>query len=77
VRLVKTGAAALALACSTIIGAGAAHADQTITVTTNLLVCAIRSGVGLDALVNLGPGATITVSDKVYAQLKAAGCFLP
>lgn len=76
-RLVKTGAIALALACSTISGAGVAHADQPITVTAKLLDCSVRSRVDLGVLAIVGPsGGTITVSDDVYARLRAAGCFL-
>ena len=75
-RFVKAGAIALALACSTIIGAGAAHADQTITVTAKLLDCSVQTGVVLDALATVRAGATITVSDQVYAKLKAAACLL-
>jgi hypothetical protein len=78
VRFVKAGAIALALACSTIIGAGAAHADQNIPATAQLLDCSLRSRVGLDlvGVVFVLPGGTITVSDQVYARLKAAGCLL-
>ncbi|MGO4615524.1 hypothetical protein AB4305_14195 [Nocardia sp. 2YAB30] len=75
-RLVKTGAIALALACSTIIGAGAAHADQKIEVTAKLLDCSVRSRVDLGVLAIVGPNGTVTVSDDVYTRLRAAGCFL-
>ncbi|WP_330232415.1 hypothetical protein OHA40_07935 [Nocardia sp. NBC_00508] len=75
-RFVKAGAITLALACATIIGAGAAHADQTVTVTGRLLGCAFEGVVDLDvaALLKVGPGGTITVSDDVYAELEAASC---
>ncbi|WP_157172197.1 hypothetical protein [Nocardia pneumoniae] len=70
-RFVKAGAIAVALACSTIAGAGAAQADQTIVVTAQLLTCALEADVDLGANVGLG---LITVSDEVYADLHAAGC---
>ncbi|WP_406281395.1 hypothetical protein OH799_16895 [Nocardia sp. NBC_00881] len=54
-----------------------AHADQPITVTAKLLDCSVRSRVDLGVLAIVGPsGGTITVSDDVYARLRAAGCFL-
>ncbi|WP_406272091.1 hypothetical protein OH799_32025 [Nocardia sp. NBC_00881] len=75
-RFVNTGAIALAFACSTIIGAGAAHADQSVTVSADLLDCAIDSGVDVDAdaVLTAGNGGKITVSDEVYTQLQAEGC---
>ncbi|WP_454199734.1 hypothetical protein [Nocardia sp. Marseille-Q1738] len=70
-RFVKAGAIAVALACSTVAGAGAAQADQTIVVNVELLSCALEAGVDLGANVGLG---LITVSEEVYAELHAAGC---
>ncbi|MBF6300652.1 hypothetical protein [Nocardia amamiensis] len=70
-RFVKAGAIAVALACSTVAGAGAAQADQIIVVNAQLLTCALDAGVNLGANVGLG---LITVSDQVYADLHAAGC---
>lgn len=71
-RFVKTGAIAVALACSAaVVGAGAAQADQTITVDADLLTCALEANIDLGANVGLG---VITVSDQVYAELDACGC---
>ncbi|KZM68511.1 hypothetical protein [Nocardia terpenica] len=71
-RFVKTGVIVAALACSAAIGAGVAHADQTITVTAELLTCAAQAKVDLGADAQVGK--SITVSDQTVTDLKAANC---
>ncbi|RDI44480.1 hypothetical protein [Nocardia mexicana] len=73
-RFVKTGAVALAFAGAAVLGSGVAHADETITVTAELLGCSIQNQVGVDALANVQPGTSVTVSNEVFADLKAKGC---
>lgn len=71
-RFVKTGAIALAAVGASVIGAGAAHADQTITVTTKLASCAVTAGVGMN--LNADIGKSIRVSDADYAKLQSHHC---
>ncbi|WP_280273627.1 hypothetical protein [Nocardia wallacei] len=73
-RFVKTGAAALALTGAAVLGSGVAHADETITVTTDLLGCSLENNVGVSVLAGVRPGTALTVSDDVYADLQTHGC---
>ncbi|MBU3061331.1 hypothetical protein KO481_07325 [Nocardia sp. NEAU-G5] len=73
-RFVKTGVLAIALTGASIIGAGAAHADQSITVSANMLHCATTAGINASTLTHAKVGDKITVSDATYSQLKAHSC---
>ncbi|BCK56772.1 hypothetical protein [Nocardia wallacei] len=75
-RFVKTGAAALALTGATVLGSGVAHADETITITTELLGCSLQNNIGLSVLAGVQPGTSLTVSDEVYADLQTHGCLV-
>ncbi|MBF6175910.1 hypothetical protein [Nocardia blacklockiae] len=75
-RFVKTGVAALALAGAAVLGTGVAHADETITVTTELLGCSLQNNIALSVLAGVQPGTALTVSDDVYASLQTHGCLV-
>jgi hypothetical protein len=67
-RLVKTGATALAVVSASVIGAGIAQADVTLEVSAadaaELLNCAHEAGVESELYLSPG-GGTITISDSV------------
>lgn len=73
-RFAKTGAAAAILAGVLMAGAGAAHADQTVTVTADLLGCAVRADIDVSGLNAAEPGSSVTISDALAAQLRQHGC---
>ncbi|WP_040809513.1 hypothetical protein [Nocardia concava] len=73
-RFAKTGAAAAILVGVLTAGAGAAHADQTITVTADLLGCAARADIDVSGLNAVEPGSSVTISDGLAAQLRQHGC---
>ncbi|MGY4098532.1 hypothetical protein ACW2Q0_03060 [Nocardia sp. R16R-3T] len=73
-RFVKTGVLAVALAGAFMIGAGIAHADQTVNVDAKLLGCATQAGISSSELTEANIGRSITVSDETAAQLTEKGC---
>ncbi|MBB5917566.1 hypothetical protein BJY24_006478 [Nocardia transvalensis] len=73
-RFVKIGAVAVALAGLAVLGSGVAQADETISVTAEVLGCAVQNNIDLGAGIDLQPGKSITVSDDVLAELKTKGC---
>jgi hypothetical protein len=75
----------MALAAATVIGASAAHAEETlpgapedeiISVDINLLGCSLGAGLGLDLLLALtaGNGSSATIGSGLATRLRAAGC---
>ncbi|QIS11680.1 hypothetical protein [Nocardia arthritidis] len=73
-RFAKAGASVVLLAGLCVAGAGVAHADQTITVTTDLLGCATRADIDVSALNGVSPGTSVSISDTLAAQLRQNGC---
>jgi hypothetical protein len=76
-RLVQTGAAALAIVSASMIGAGVAQADVTLEVSAEdapeFLNCATDAGVASELYLSPG-GGTITISDSVNAKLEEYHC---
>ncbi|MFI6168459.1 hypothetical protein ACIBCN_16880 [Nocardia sp. NPDC051052] len=73
-RFAKAGSSVVLLAGLLAAGAGVAHADQTVTVTADLLGCAARADIDVSALNGVTVGSQATLSDSLAAQLQQNGC---
>lgn len=84
-RSIRAGLIAVTLAAATVVGASAAHAEDTlpgapedeiISVDINLLGCSLGAGLGLDLLLALtaGNGSSTNISSGLATRLRAAGC---
>ncbi|RDI65563.1 hypothetical protein [Nocardia pseudobrasiliensis] len=76
-RFAKAGAFAVALAGALMSGAGVASADQSITVTAQMLDCATKADIktpDMDKFMSVSPGESVMLSDDTAAELRQRGC---